>query len=409
MRSLALVALLALPAIAQVTITDNDGKTTKGRDVLISDSGEITLLTDGAPITTKMDGVSEISWGNARPIATGGEWEIQLDNANPRCRDLISGAIADPSDNEHVRVTGTDAGDVEFPIEYMYALSNVKAGLPVPEIPPQEDTLTWSKDQKRDTDKGTLTRIGKDEIVLQSSTFNNERTYKLANVEGLHMLPIHKASPPQGVLVVVTTKKNMRITGRIVEMTAKVCRVETTHRQKGKAFELPIQADKVASIQIMNGNLAYLSDMNPTLVDGWREQITDVDAKMSKDGWFFLDRKVTRNEPITIRSNPFRKGISTKKRVEIAVNLGGAYSKFTATVGLADDAVPNTLVDPKLAFVVKGDGKELWRSEVLNFDSKPQPVSLDVKGVKTLSLLTETFDEVDMLEFGAWGDARVVK
>jgi hypothetical protein len=404
----ALFAAFALPAIAQVSLIDNDGKIRKGRDVLISASGEITVLTDADPFKVKLDEVSEIVY-ETRPIGSSCKWEVHLETTNPRCRDILPGKVEDPSVPSNIRVVETDAGDVEFPIDFAYAFRKSSSQLSVPEMPPTVDTVTWSRDGKQDRDKGMLTRVGTETLELESEIFKSVRTDKLDDVEGIHLAPLSTARNPEGVLVVVTTRRNMRITGRVLEMTEKICRVQTSHLIKGKPWELSIQADKVASIQVMNGNLAYLSDMSPKLLDTWHENIEDDSAKPSSTGWLFLDRMVMKNEPITIRGKPYRKGIATRKHVEVEVDLAGAFSRFTATVGVLDEVKGRGTVDPTLRFIVRADGKDLWKSEVLTCDSAAQPVALDVKGVKSLVLIVETDDLNDMLEHAGWGDARVVK
>ncbi|KAF0242922.1 MAG: hypothetical protein FD180_3677 [Planctomycetota bacterium] len=401
-------AALAVPAVAQVSLIDNDGKTRKGRDIVISASGEITVLTDGEPFKAKLDEVSEIVY-ETRPIGGGCPWEVHLATANPRCRDIVPGTIEDPTDDSKIRMVATDAGDVEFPLDFAYALRKTSSQLAVPETAPPVDTVTWSRDNKQDRDKGSLMRLGKDTLDLDSETYRNLRTYKLADVDGVHLAPGNKAVVPEGVLVVVTTKRGLRVTGKVLEMTEKICRVETTHRIKGKPWELSIQADKVASLQVMNGNLAYLSDMNPKLLETWHDGIENIDARPDGSDKLFLDRGVARNAPIAIRGKAYRKGIASKKHVEIAIELGGVYAKFTAAAGVLDEVQATGEADPKIRFIVKGDGKELWRSEALSCDSAIQPVALDVKGVKTLVLSVETDDLLDMLICAGWGDARVVK
>jgi hypothetical protein len=404
----ATLSLAALPALAQVSLIDNDGKVRKCRDVQISDTGEVTVQTDGDPFKAKLDEISEIVY-ETRTIGGGQKWEVHLATANPRCRDILTGTIGDPVEEGKIRVMDTDAGDVEFPIDFAFAIRDTASTIAVPEAAPPMDTVSFLSQGKLDRDKGMLTRIGKDTLEIDSDTWKRVMTYKLADVQGLHMAPLNKAVVPPGVLVVVSTKRGMRVTGKVLEMTAKVCRVETTHQIKGKPWVISVQSGQVASIQVMNGNLSYLSDMNPKLLDGWREQIENENAKPSAEGWLFLDRMVTRNAPITIRSKPYRKGIATRKHVEFSVELEGLYSKFTASVGLLDEVKATSLVDPRVRFVVKADGKELWRSESLTCESPVQPVALDVKGVKTLVLAVETEDPLDMLEYAGWGDARVVK
>ncbi len=404
----ATLALAALPSFAQVTLTDNDGKTRKGRDVQISAAGEITVQTDGEPYKVKLDEISEIVY-ETRLIGGGGKWEVHLATANPRCRDILTGTVGDPTEEGKIRIMDTDAGDVQFPIDFAYALREINSPVAVPETAPPVDTVAFLSAGKLDRDKGMLTKIGKDTLEIDSETWKRVMTYKLVDVQGLHLAPLNKAVVPPGVLVVVSTKRGMRLTGKVLEMTDKICRVESTHQIKGKPWVLSLQADKVASIQVMNGNLSYLSDMSPKLLETWRDQIEDENAKPTAEGWLFLDRMVTRNAPITIRNKPYRKGIATRKHVAFSVELEGAYSKFTAAVGLLDEVMAVGRVDPRVRFVVKADGKELWRSELVSCESPAVPVALDVKGVKTLVLEVETEDPLDMLEYAGWGDARVVK
>lgn len=404
-----LFALLAsLPSFAQVSLIDNDGNSRKGREVLISPSGEITVQTDGDPFKARLDDVSEIVYEN-RPIASNAGWEVHLATANARCRDILTGTLADATEESKVRLLETDAGDVQFPIDFAYALVKARCQIPVPETAPAVDTVLWMSANKLDRDKGMISRIGKDTLELDSETFKAMRTYKLADVEAVHLAPLNKAVAPQGVVVIVSTRRGLRVTGRILSMDAKVCSVETTHQIKGKPWVLSVQSAQVASIQVMNGNLAYLSDLSPKLLDTWHDQIANVDAKPSDEQYLFLDRSVSRNVPISIGGKVYRKGIATRKHVEVELDLGAAYGKFTATVGLLDEVQATGLVDPRVRFVVKGDGKELWKSETLSSESAPVPVALSVKGVKTLTLVVETEDILDSQMYAGWGDARVVK
>ncbi|MCC6741008.1 MAG: NPCBM/NEW2 domain-containing protein [Planctomycetia bacterium] len=401
-------ALAALPSFAQVSLIDNDGNSRKGREVLISPSGEITVQTDGEPFKARLDDVSEIVYEN-RPIASNAGWEVHLATANPRCRDILTGTLADATEDAKVRLLETDAGDVQFPIDFAYAVVKARCQVPVPEVAPAVDTVLWTSQNKLDRDKGMIARIGKDTLDLDSETFKAVRTYKIADVEAVHLAPLNKAVAPQGVAVIVSTRRGLRVTGRILEMDAKVCRVETTHQVKGKPWVLAVQSAQLASIQIMNGNLVYLSDMNPKLLDTWHDQVANVDAKPSEEQYLFLDRGVSRNAPISIGNRAYRKGIATRKHVEIELDLGGAYSRFTATVGLLDEVQATGYVDPRVRFQVKGDGKELWRSESMSTESAPAPVAISVKGVKTLTLVVETEDVLDSQMYAGWGDARVVK
>lgn len=138
----ATLSLAGLSAFAQVNLTDNDGKVRKGRDVLISSSGEITVQTDGEPFKAKLDEVSEIVYEARQISASGaGKWEVHLATANPRCRDILTGVIGDPTEESKIRVMETDAGDVEFPIDFAYALRESTSPVAVPETAPPVDKI----------------------------------------------------------------------------------------------------------------------------------------------------------------------------------------------------------------------------------------------------------------------------
>lgn len=247
-------------------------------------------------------------------------------------------------------------------------------------------------------------------MKFESDTFKAERTYKLSDVEGILFASLKVAEPEPGLQVTVSTRNGMRVTGALLEMTDKVCRIRTAHRTKDKPWVLDIQAVQVMSIHVVNGNLMYLSDMTPRLIDTPHEGILDADGKSADAGpWFFLDRMARANKPIEIGGKRYRKGIATRKRVEMEFDLGGQYSKFHAQVGLTSDAAPTPAAVPVLTFVVRADGKVVWTSRKATWESGAEAVSLEVKGVQKLLLSVEYADDLDTLCYGAWADARVVK
>ena len=86
----------------------------------------------------------------------------------------------------------------------------------------------------------------------------------------------------------------------------------------------------------------------------------------------------------------FERGLGVKPPSILEYQLDGRYSMFRATVGI--DLEGFLEVSPARArgewvqFLVFGDGRRLYSSEWLQWNSKPVEVAVEIKGVKTLRL-----------------------
>lgn len=78
----------------------------------------------------------------------------------------------------------------------------------------------------------------------------------------------------------------------------------------------------------------------------------------------------------------YDKGIGSHADSKIDYALGGRFSKFISDYGIDTSGDPSAQV----YFVVEGDGKELYKSEVKGRFDSPGHMEVDIKGVKYLSL-----------------------
>ena len=63
-----------------------------------------------------------------------------------------------------------------------------------------------------------------------------------------------------------------------------------------------------------------------------------------------------------------------------------------------------------VVFVVRGDGKELYRSPVMKGTGrKPAQVKVSVKGVRQLTLEVTNANDLDLGDAANWGAARVLR
>jgi hypothetical protein len=121
-------------------------------------------------------------------------------------------------------------------------------------------------------------------------------------------------------------------------------------------------------------NNSLLQDLKPVVTEqAWGE------PKMGKS---------VENNAIKIDGRIFEFGIGSHAASKLAWNLNGAYKKFHSYIGLDDEAACGN----GAIWLVKGDGKELYRSRVLT-SHEIDSLSIDIGGVKVFEL--ETLDNGD--------------
>jgi len=81
----------------------------------------------------------------------------------------------------------------------------------------------------------------------------------------------------------------------------------------------------------------------------------------------------------------YTRGLGTTTGI-INVPLDGKYSRFTATVGVDSSIGMDCLDKTEVMFIVKLDGKDVWKSKPLTVRDQPQLVDADIAGAKTLEL-----------------------
>jgi alpha-glucosidase len=140
------------------------------------------------------------------------------------------------------------------------------------------------------------------------------------------------------------------------------------------------------------------------------DYVSDLPFVTERNGWGPVERDTSNGEnqggdggPLRIRGTEFDKGLGVHALSEVTVDIGGAYERFTAQVGLDDEVSgPGSVV-----FEVIADGALLARTGVLTRADPPQPIDVDVTDVQTLTLrVTDGGDGINF-DHGDWGDAQL--
>jgi len=182
-----------------------------------------------------------------------------------------------------------------------------------------------------------------------------------------------------------------------------------------EAARAATQPQRVPALRALPGpppDEVFLSDLMPSLVDQHK-------------GLVGFDRSHQGN-PLTVglvggasaprdprgpeTARP-RRGLGVRAPSKIEYQLDGQYAFFRATVGidLEDDleATPARDRGERVQFVVHGDGKRLYSSEWLKWNSKPVAVEVDIQGVRTLLLEADCSASRWLVGSAAWAEARV--
>ncbi len=129
--------------------------------------------------------------------------------------------------------------------------------------------------------------------------------------------------------------------------------------------------------------------------------------KMKRDANF-------RGRPLTLAAKTFANGLAAQIAREAPsfadFNLGPApWKRFHALIGIEikDKPTPEERERTSVVFIVKGDGKELFRSDPFTCASEPRSLNVDVTGVKVLRLELVGDAPVNAALSCNWCDARV--
>jgi hypothetical protein len=162
----------------------------------------------------------------------------------------------------------------------------------------------------------------------------------------------------------------------------------------GADVSLPIE--QVLEVGFHNGRSVDLSDVEPAEY----HHVPYLSLRYP----FERDRTILGN-PIRLHGTVYRKGLSMHSRSELSYDLDGSFSRFEATAGIDDE----TGGQGSVVFRVLLDGKPAWQSGVVAGGSAAQPVRVDLKDAKRLTLVVDFADQGDVQDHADWAAARLIR
>jgi hypothetical protein len=144
-------------------------------------------------------------------------------------------------------------------------------------------------------------------------------------------------------------------------------------------------------LQVLSEVLAPPTPIDLATTDATTVYLSDAKWDSAEVGWrnvarnhYDRERRHRNSIYLELKGKFYAKGLYAHSQSSYVFDLGQRWNKFTTTIGLRDGASQNG----SAVFVVRGDGKVLYRSPVLR-EGQSAEVSIDVAEVRKLELAAD--------------------
>jgi hypothetical protein len=319
--------------------------------------------------------------------------------------DTIYGSLLEPVAGA-VQVQSAALGALTFKfdqIESVRFLAN-RAVWPARRV--EDKTYDYVVSKTLDERQATLQSVSNRGVVYKSIKLNRrEVTLACENTAVVWTMAPQDPPPkaPATLHAIVQLTDGGAIQGRITSLANGVLTFKDLYD-----VERTVGAASVSGLYFKNGRVSYLSDITPSSVREEANYIRDPAKTHPSDKVFpFQADRNVRGGKLAIRGQEFRKGLGVHSRSELTWDVGGAYARFEATIGIDDVAVETEC--GSVVFVVMADGKTVCNSGAVTWKDAPRHVTVPIAGAKQLTLLVDWGDDFERGDCADWALARVVK
>jgi hypothetical protein len=165
--------------------------------------------------------------------------------------------------------------------------------------------------------------------------------------------------------------------------------------QFGAVLELPDAS--VIALDVRQGQAVDLSDLTPARYEH---------RPYLGAAWPLVKDAAATGQPLRLFGNTYEKGLGTHAACQVAYKLDGQYQRFDGLVGI-DDASRRGRA--KVAIDLDGKRIDLNDGKELTSQTEPLTVRLDVRNVRTLTLIVELGSFGDVQADVNWAKARLIK
>ena len=154
----------------------------------------------------------------------------------------------------------------------------------------------------------------------------------------------------------------------------------------------------------LTGSLQFKAGPSPAKADGTACWLSDATWKEARVGWLRPEVNKLPNDSVAlfVGDQLFARGLYAHAPSHHVYELGGKWHTLTGSAGLAAGH------GGSVVFVIRGDGKELWRSKKINDASVPN-FDINVRGVQELTLEVENAGDGNNSDWGVWCDLKLTR
>ena len=212
--------------------------------------------------------------------------------------------------------------------------------------------------------------------------------------------------------MVLQGRSGLRVSAAKIELVDSMLSITTAGNVK---FAWPI--DDIELIDYSAGKIQYLSDIEPasqnwsplvgvpagaTLAAAYGQPRRDRSAFGSKLS--LLIKGENGDDSPQGATRIFNKGLSLRSRTELVYRVPAGFKRFTALAGID----PATVSSGNLQLAILADDHALLETEIAG-DQPPQPIDVDISGVKRLKILVDFGQNLDSGDWLNLCDAKIVK
>jgi hypothetical protein len=415
MLTLKLIALLLASIDVQVDLLE--GEPVTGSLTAIT-SDEMTLTIDGQPKSTPLSNVITVTNRQSSRPSEDDQGQLILDDGS-----TIAGRLQSINAKEVISsATFEDQLTIPRPAVRAIRLS--------PENP--EWAEEWSAFLERENDDDLLILKKRDGSGLDfyggviSATADDKIEFildgdsvpvPLTRIYGL-LFAVQQSQTGGTIAVRLSDKSTVMATN--LQVQDNTLRIETNWNQT-----IPVPLNTLQSIDFSSGRFHYLSDLDPVkeTYRGIHPEGSPLEDLLKADDILGEEIrslwKLRRDQlpmgplgplPLKLRGKVYQKGVWLFPSCRIDYALDGRYSRFQSIAGVDDEVAFNCSrgdIPSKVKLTLLTDGDEAW-SEIIEAPADPLKISLDVTGVRTLSIDVDFGDGDSACDFLDLADARLL-
>jgi len=172
---------------------------------------------------------------------------------------------------------------------------------------------------------------------------------------------------------------------------------EATLQIEAPAFGvMPLPWPQLLKAELASVRLVHLESLQPSMSQA--RTILGVEWPLQ------INRNVV-NGPLVVGSKSYERGIGVHADHTLRYTLNSEFTRFAVEVGVDASAAPHG----SCIFRVKADGELVAETEILRSGQPAQRLSVDVSGIKTLTLEVDAADELDLSDRANWCNPVLIR